>query len=375
MIFLTCNDAVNGIYEGQVLDVARFLRSEFDLPVRLLAMFPRSWFEEEAKALLKADPGAIAISSRFPLRFYGWNTAGLLPYLKGEHVIWARGVLACELALRLKKKGKIKKVIYDGRGAVAEEFREYISSAHFSRIYAMEKRAVMNADLRIAVSAALVDHWRKTFGYHNEKHLVIPTTLNTELPVPDLSVEIRSSVRKKFGFRDEDVIFVYSGGSADWQSFSLIGEFLAKMFALNANYKLLLLVKGSVPDLGIPKEFTTRVLKTEVRHDEIPGVLSACDHALLLREDSITNRVSAPTKFAEYLLSGLNVIISEHVGDYSTLLKEKRLGSVYSGDRFVLNSLSLSERKYLQDTALQYFSKRSPLIREKYSQLAEFCNA
>lgn len=374
MIFLTCNDAVNGIYEGQVLDVVRFLRSEFKLPVKLFAMFPGSYVEEGRGLLANADPGSMAFASRFPIRFYGWNSRLVHTMIDSEKTVWARGVLACELALRLKKRGKINKVIYDGRGAVAEEFREYISPSLFSTIARMEKRAVLNSDHRLAVSDALVHYWRTIYGYRGTDHVVIPTTLNSGLQLPDLNESLRSATREKLGFGPRDVVFVYSGGSAEWQSFALIGEFVRTVFKNNATYRLLLMVKGSMPDLGLPNELKDRVVLIERSHHEIPAVLSACDHGLLLRENSVTNKVASPTKFAEYLYSGLDVIISENVGDYTGLLKEKELGSIYSGMTIELNALTPERRKYLQDTAVHYFSKNSSRIREKYDQLVAFCN-
>lgn len=45
----------------------------------------------------------------------------------------------------------------------------------------------------------------------------------------------------------------------------------------------------------------------------------AGDVGLLLREDSLTNRVASPVKFAEYLRCGLPVVLTPYVGDFSEL--------------------------------------------------------
>ena len=56
------------------------------------------------------------------------------------------------------------------------------------------------------------------------------------------------------------------------------------------------------------------------------------DVAMLIRKDKTVNRVASPTKFGEYLLCGLPVIISPNVGESSSIIEEHRLGIVLGGD-------------------------------------------
>jgi glycosyltransferase involved in cell wall biosynthesis len=62
--------------------------------------------------------------------------------------------------------------------------------------------------------------------------------------------------------------------------------------------------------------------------EEVGKYLEASDLGLLLRENHVVNRVASPTKFAEYLLCGLPVVISPWVGDFSELVEAHRLGLV-----------------------------------------------
>ena len=43
------------------------------------------------------------------------------------------------------------------------------------------------------------------------------------------------------------------------------------------------------------------------------------------------NRVACPTKFAEYALSGLSVVVSEEIGDLSGLVRDLSLGRCIPG--------------------------------------------
>ena len=65
-----------------------------------------------------------------------------------------------------------------------------------------------------------------------------------------------------------------------------------------------------------------------VPHSEVFEVLAACDHGLLLREPTVTNRVAAPTKFAEYLAAGRDVLISPGLGDYTAFVEHEECGQV-----------------------------------------------
>jgi hypothetical protein len=70
------------------------------------------------------------------------------------------------------------------------------------------------------------------------------------------------------------------------------------------------------------------VHQTWVKPDRVRGTMEVADYGLLVRERSTTNRVAAPTKFAEYLAAGLRVLISPEVGDYSELVQVHDLGIV-----------------------------------------------
>src|SRR5690606_12687918 len=59
---------------------------------------------------------------------------------------------------------------------------------------------------------------------------------------------------------------------------------------------------------------------------DVSQYLAAGDLGLLLRDDTVVNRVASPVKFGEYLAAGLPVIISEGVGDYSDAVRRHRLG-------------------------------------------------
>ena len=67
-----------------------------------------------------------------------------------------------------------------------------------------------------------------------------------------------------------------------------------------------------------------------IRLEEINNYLNATDYGILFRENLPINNQASPTKFAEYILAGLKVIISEGVGDFSEFVREHDCGQVVS---------------------------------------------
>ncbi len=77
--------------------------------------------------------------------------------------------------------------------------------------------------------------------------------------------------------------------------------------------------------------------------------LMASDMGVLLRERDPLNEVAAPTKFAEYVMTGLPVLISEYVGDYSNFVAENNLGLVLP-NKAKIEDYYLKINKYIQST-------------------------
>ena len=79
----------------------------------------------------------------------------------------------------------------------------------------------------------------------------------------------------------------------------------------------------------------------------------------MIREGTTTNRVASPVKLAEYLASGLKVIISNGIGDYSSMVESQRLGFFYNEIPDNLKPLSTQDRFRSRSVALKYFTKQA----------------
>lgn len=373
MLYLTFNDAPSGIYISQVSDVCAFLNRELNARIRLVAFISlRSFFRNRKK--IKASAPYSWVLPMFPgVKYWRMNimTLVFVALFTGKTKIIARGPFATALALRLKKMHLVKKVCFDARGAYTAELNEYLVVSDQDmkdQIRRIEGYILRDSDFRLAVSEELVRYWGREFDFHAGSYVVIPCTLGQSFLGPLPEQTDADVFRKELGFGPTDVVFVYSGSSAGWQSFSLLLQLLGPLFTQNPSYRILFLTKELSPEIMNASGFKDRIVQRWLPENEVRRALSACDYGLILRESSITNQVASPVKFAEYLSSGLALLISEGIGDYSAFVKEHACGKVWTGPAAGsgLTRLTREERVRLNKLALDYFSK--PVYKQQYQK-------
>lgn len=375
MIFLTYNDVYSGIYQSQVIDVCKTLQQLSGKRVRLVALVSLRHFNEQRRLIKQAFPAARILPmvpgvNRWRANLPLLTLAG--GFSKGEPV-WARGPFACKLAIALRQKGKASSTIFDARGAYEAEFNEYNlvgDSPLKTEIGAIEKNALTESDRQLAVSEKLVAWWKSRYIFSPLLLVVIPCTLaeNFEHPLPSKEEILR--LRARAGFSEADIVLVYSGSSAGWQSFTLFDKLIFRHMSCNPAIKLIFLSKDPPHNSQTFTAFHDRIRVNWVQPGQVRDLLLAADYGLLVREPSVTNEVASPVKFAEYLSCGLDVIISEGIGDFSDFVKRHACG-LTPASAIPLQPLTYQKKLANHCLALQHFSKKSPAIRKQYERLLE----
>ena len=375
MIYLTLADDYSGVYHSQVLDVCSYFRQWLGIPTRLIALVPLRTYRRTRAKIIEIIPDAVVLPM-WPSRFNWQRNQFFFFFLRNimkNEVVICRGVLATNLAMSFKKRGYIKKIVYDARGATAAEWSEYLHHENErlnNEIKNLERTALMNADFCMSVSESLVEYWQRNFSYKNDNNVVIPTTLSESFLEPLMNKGKRLKLRNEMGFHPEDIVLAYSGSSAGWQSFPLLKVEAVRFLEADSHVKILLITDTPGQLSTLANDFPGRVLIKSCDHRQVFRLLNVADYGLLIREDSITNRVAAPTKFAEYLVAGCNVIIKGRVGDYNKFLKENNCGFVLNDVKTPgLSPLSDEQRENNNFLANQYFCKYSNYIEHKYRYL------
>lgn len=366
--YITFNDNPSGVYRSQVIGVINHLNKEFDNDIKLFSIISiRNFFQNRAW-IRKQIPNAVVLPLFPKLSFWRYNffLLWIINHFYSIDSFICRGGFAANLVLAVREKNQ--KICYDGRGAIFAEFNEYNITPYsniLNEIFEIERKAVLLTDFRLAVSKRLIQYWMKTFKYVPGREIVIPCTISQSLNESEINY------REKLGFKNEDVILVYSGSTADWQSLNLLNDWFIQILRNFSFIKILFLCQKNATTINLGKMFPTRLTQIFVNPEEVHHVLSICDYGILFREQSITNSVAAPTKFAEYLHAGLKIIISENVGDYSDFVIQHDCGHVLSDLTSipVLKKLKYHERILSFELSTKFFSKNSDIVKSSYEIL------
>ena len=369
--FITYSEKFNGIYSSQVIDVCKKFEELFNHKVILISIVSLRIYQSERVKIKNQYKNSLVIPMFPKIKFWKLNIISLIPIFlfKKNNILISRNAISTNLGFIIRKLGLTKKVIFDARAVEYEQFKEYkiVNDKSFlENFFDIEKKAVLKSDYRLAVSHMLVNYWKEKFNFSNEDYSVIPTTLNS-LHLKNF----KKIKRENLGYEKNDIIFVYSGSTSDWQSFSKIIFFTKKILERNKIYKLLILSKKTEIVIEFIKKFPNQISIKWFDPIDVIQVLKICDYGLLIREKSITNKVASPVKFAEYLFAGLKIIISPNVGDYSRFVIENNCGYLENNIKLPLSNVTLKEKKANKELALNNFSKNSVIIKNEYINLME----
>ena len=363
ILYVTYNDQPSGVYWSQVTDVVDHLGTLGKERVQLVALVSLRGYFRSRMAIRKRHPGALVL----PMvpRAHNWRVNWIWLWLLCRYHrpsgIIGRGIFATALGLRMRDRGLVDQVCFDARAAYGAEWQEYRvvdNDRLIAECVELEREVVARADLRMAVSHALVQHWKDTMDYQAQRHLVIPCTLGRS--VEHWPQQPAASLRAELHWAPEDTVLVYSGTSVGWQSLELAEQVVRPWLAMDHAHRMLFLSPDHVVIDRLRTAFPGQVARRWVPHQRVRSLLQECDIGLLLREARITNRVASPTKFAEYLSAGLAVAISADVGDFSSMVRERKLGQVVDGDQGLqLTKPDSAARERLASMAREQFTKES----------------
>ena len=352
----------SGIINSQAVDVAKYLDSIPEVSCKLIAFLPYPLALKTHKDLEKFYGKSLSKTRALPQRlwplFLKWESLRLAWKVRQSKIetIICRGAFATLIALETRNKFcKTLRVCYDGRGAMAAEHEEHGIYPPYleSFMYMCENRSVIESDIRISVTFELVEYWKNRYRYKSSNNgpcVVIPTTLsNNQIKKANKLEECRNEYRKKLALNQNEILLVYSGSTAGWQSLELLSKHLNDLLNTNDLVKGLILSKPHQIFDELQLKFPNRIAVKFVDPSEVFCWLSAGDYGLLIRDKSVTNSCASPTKYAEYLLAGLRVISNETTGAG---------GGVGLIPATSMTRSTTVERKANSDEAIHRFAKR-----------------
>lgn len=254
----------------------------------------------------------------------------LFSKIKIIKTIHAHGNVIAYSAVLSKKMGNKAQVITDSHGSVAEEYK--YATPHFNKSWMnwlerIEKYVLEKSDHIIFVSESMRQFYSKKFGINCSNASIIACASN---PISKIPLEQRNIKRIELNISDK-IVFVYLGS---FRKYQMVNETLDLFKALKQNldnaYLLIITSHQSEFSEAIKqKDINSKdYTMLSAKQSDVPDLLVAADIGFLLRDQSLVNEVASPTKYAEYLMSGVPVILTNNIGDYSAFTTENKTGFV-----------------------------------------------
>ena len=274
--------------------------------------------------------------------------------------------------------------VFDFRGVPMSEaaFRRGRNPWYLPYLDRLYGEIGFRADRTLCVSQAMADWLESKTGKRVTG--IVPSCGDKERFFVDF--QKRGEARKKLGWSEDDVVFFFAGAAWKWQRINDLLRFFKHLERQHPRCRLLALISEDAAAQSIRDQLRSLGI-SENRYavfsslpDDVPFWLNAADYGVIFRHDHLVNRVASPIKLAEYLLTGLPVIASPHIGDVSDLIERYELGVIvtesaiqqsFDGIEFNVVPTSISERRRIREIASRHFdrSAHADVYRRLYGEL------
>jgi len=252
-------------------------------------------------------------------------------------VLHCRGETAAQWAAAIAKHMPNAGIVVDVRGAWPEELifaRGYDAidgvdpqtrADHDAAIAALQE-AFARAGAVLSVSPGMME-WLGAMGVEESKRFYIPCCVSR---LTYTTVD-RDAMRASLGILNKHV-FAYAGTITRYQHVhDGVVPFVRALTRLSPTTHFLCLtndvdaMRAALSSGGVDAR---RVTVLGVPQNEVARYLSAADAGLLLRAPSRLNRLSQPTKLAEYLAAGVPVVVARGTGAVGEIITDADAGII-----------------------------------------------
>jgi len=275
---------------------------------------------------------ALALALSTPLLLYKI-------YRTRPDVVHCRSYMATLLAVLARFVFRDIKVIFDPRGFWPEEGvvagRWSETSLRFKFWKYVEKKLFTGSDKVIALSKPFADRV-KSLADGADCSVIFTCADVHKFDQARLS---RNAKRADLGMQGK-MVFVYNGGLSAWHDPALLARIYKTISQSFSDTMLLLITGHSKQHLAAAFEtegVTQRdYLVVSAKPNEVPGYLATGDYGLVPLKTisrntpmSVVAETMIGTKVAEYLSTGLPIIVNQNVGGLKTLMTEYSLGVTF----------------------------------------------
>lgn len=254
-------------------------------------------------------------------------------------------------------------VLWDCRGDAVGELQDSLSRhSRFLRVtlgivLLMRQKIIAAFSGHFADGAIFVSN--ELFKQHSttlctKNHVVIPC------PVPEdqfyFDETLRKRMRIQYGISEEQRVFLYSGSMVAYQGLTEQVDLYKKLLVTPEN-----IIVFATPEPDYAREYFHALPMDQfhivsVEYSEMNDICNLADFAFMLRAPKNFNWVASPTKFGEYCLTGLAVILNETIQQSSE--NAKALGNyVHINNIFSELPLKNDVRRAVAEKARKIYSR------------------
>lgn len=267
-------------------------------------------------------------------------------------------------------------ILWDCRGDAAAEFidsfRPRCPLARLAkRLYVPVVRRRVRFAARTCAGAIFVSETlRERLGRGTDEKpvTVIPCPVSSALF--SFSPDLRRSMRERLGYPGTDIVVIYSGGMAKYQGFPECVKLFRRLYEQDAHCRFLIVspdLNARNPLLATLPPDSYQVVSAEIR--EMNGFYNAADFGMLLRKDDAVNQVASPTKFGEYCMTGLPVVMNDSVRQAVAFARQFGNYRPVDASKVDLRPHSDPERRAIADRAAATLSREA--LSGRYRSLYE----
>jgi len=369
-IYITFNGLMDPLGQSQVLPYIKELNKR-GIKFYLISLEKKRNLKEakkirESLKLLDINWYKLRYFGHSPIKilfsiFQSFLLAFYLIIFKKIDVIHARAYYSMFSVLFLKKMFNLK-LIFDMRGFAPENLVDTNTikknSIYYKLLKFLEKKSILAADYLVTLTPEAIKIIRNNYKNKAIKALWMPTCVDEDR-FKTKEREILPNFNNKF-------VVVYLGSLWSYYNMSAMIDFfnILKSKITNAHFLILgnneteklspLLLKKGVKK----KEYTILTIKPA----EVSKYLKSSDLGIGFIYDFYSTKASFPTKFAEYLISGLPVVINTQCSFLKKIIISNRVGIVIE---------KFNKKVFQEEIEKLIFLLKDKLLKERCKKIAK----
>lgn len=228
--------------------------------------------------------------------------------------------------------------------------------------FSVERRLVRRAVRTVCVSKGMVSYYEGLEVRQNGLFVIIPCFATA----PDLIPENeRTIVREQLGYGSEDLVIAYYGSlNSGWNNIKIYCDFFHAAGAVGVKVLIISQDAPEIKNSDLAKLPFVRIMGgPDVSPNDAATILAAADYGVVLMDEVPDWETRLSVKFAEYVCSGLPVIVGKFVGEAARLVRENDLEPSLIVDgvtqQLLLRKATMVERQRIRSWAAVYFSPRN----------------